>query len=107
MDLGKGALRSRCMRFMNVGHVPLNGTVDSLSWGPFGPFRWLATTISIQHSAPAMGLGLFIPNFLVSLLVTKVLTYPAAAVYKKTNSGIEKRTHEDSWSYLRHHDKSM
>ena len=79
------------LKFMNLGDVPLMVLLSA-----FITSMWAMSILSSHYFNPALSLFVallwLIPDFLVSTLLTKVLTMPAAAVFKKANSGAEKRT---------------
>ena len=79
------------LRFMDVGDVPLMVLLTALVGS-----MWAVSILSSHYFNPnlswLMAALLFVPNAIVSLFVTKAMTYPAAAVFKKTNSGIERHT---------------
>jgi len=79
------------LKFMDVGDVPLMVLLTALVGS-----IWAVSILSSYYFNPGLhwltALVWLVPDFIVSLLITKVMTFPAGYVFKKTNSGIEKRT---------------
>ena len=75
------------VRFFNVAEVPI------MIWATFFAFfMWAGAILGTHYFNPQMGLLLavlvFIPNFIVSLFLTKLATSPFEFAFKKANSGI-------------------
>lgn len=79
------------LKFMDVGDVPLMVVLTALVGS-----LWAVSILSSYYFNPSLSglvaLLLFVPDFLISLLIAKIATFPAAVIFRKTNSGIEKNT---------------
>lgn len=79
------------LKFMDVGDVPLMILLSALVFS-----IWSTSLVVTKYFNPAQSLmwavAWFLPDFIFSLLLTKVLTFPAGVLFRKANSGIEKRT---------------
>lgn len=79
------------LKFMDVGDVPLMVILTALVGS-----MWAVSILSSHYYNSELSwvtaLIWLIPDFILALLMTKVMTYPAAAIFKRTNSGIEKAT---------------
>lgn len=79
------------LKFMNIGDVPVMVLISA-----FISSLWIVSIISSRYFNPTLtvvvALLCLIPDLIVSMLLTKFMTIPAAAVFKKANAGIEKRT---------------
>ena len=79
------------LKFLDVGDVPLMVLLTALVGS-----LWAVSILSSYYFNPSMhwlnAALLLFPDFAVSLLITKVMTYPASFIFKQTNKGIEKTT---------------
>ena len=79
------------LKMMNVGEVPLMVVVSVLITS-----MWACSLVLNSSFNPASKFGLtmllLIPNWIISLFATKLLTAPFRAVFKRANRGIAKPT---------------
>jgi len=79
------------LKFFNVGDVPL-----MVLFSAFIASMWSMSILTSHYFNPTLSvvtaLLWLVPDFLMSSLLTKVLTIPAAAVFRRANAGVEKRT---------------
>ncbi len=79
------------LKFMDVGDVPLMVLLTALV-GSIWAVSILSSYYFNKDHLWLTAVMLFVPDFIVSLFITKVMTFPAGYIFKKTNSGIEKHT---------------
>lgn len=79
------------LKFMDIGDVPLMILITALVAS-----MWAASIVSTFYFNPSQtwvrALMWFVPDLFISLVLTKLITFPAGLVFKKASSGIEKRT---------------
>lgn len=88
---GRSSMFISLLKFLDVGDVPLMVLLTALVAS-----NWAVAILCSYYFNPAgsmlVALLWFIPDFLVSLLLTKIVTTPARYLFKNTSMGIEKPT---------------
>ena len=88
---GRSSLFISLLKFMDVGDVPLMILLSALVFS-----IWSTSLVVTKYFNPAQSivwaLAWLLPEFIFSLLLTKVVTFPAGMLFRKANSGIEKKT---------------
>ena len=86
---GRSGLFISLMRFLDVGDVPLMVLLTALVASIWAVSILVNHNFNPQQSVLAALLW-FLPNLVVSLLLTKVVTLPARYLFRNSNSGIAK-----------------
>ena len=88
---GRSSMFISLLKFLDVGDVPLMVLLTALVAS-----NWAVAILCSYYFNPAgsilVAVLFFIPDFLVSLLLTKIVTTPARYLFKNTSMGIEKPT---------------
>jgi len=88
---GRSGMLVSVLRFFDVGDVPVMVLVSALVAS-----MWAVSVLSSHYFNSQLtwliAVMVFIPNLVVSLLITKLLTWPARYVFQKGNLGIEAPT---------------